>query len=299
MSVSNLDPKILERITRLELKAKAIVEGVMSGTHRSPFKGFSVEFSDHREYVPGDDLRHIDWKVFAKSDNYYIKQYEEETNYRAQILVDASESMAYGEGNQNKWYVAQLIAASLAYLVTSRQDMAGLSVFNKDTAAQLPMGASQSHLLKICTTLETAKPDEGTELLKMLSETASQLTRRGIIIVISDFFSPEDDVVKGLQVLRNKGHEVIALQVMHRDELDFPFKQYTRFEGLEEMGHVLLQPQVLREAYKEEVQAFLETIRKGFRKCGVDYQMMVTDEAIDVSLPRFLSARAMQNKTKR
>lgn len=299
MAVSNLDTKILERITRLELKAKAIVEGVMSGTHRSPFKGFSIEFSDHREYVTGDDLRHIDWKVFAKSDNYYIKQFEEETNFRAQFVVDASESMLYGEGLQNKWQCAQLIAASLAYLVTSRQDMAGLTVFDSENHTHLPMGSSNSHLLKICKTLEGATPKDGTELLNMLYETASLMRRRGIVVVISDFFAPEEEVIKGLQALRNKGHEVIAIHVMHRDELDFPFKQYTKFEGLENLGNVVLQPQVLREAYKVEVNLFLEKLRKGFSKCGVDYHLAVTDEPLDVTLARFLANRQFQNKSKR
>lgn len=299
MAVSNLDPKILERITRLELRAKAIVEGVMTGTHRSPFKGSSIEFSDHREYVVGDDLRHIDWKIFAKSDNYYIKQYEEETNFRAQLLVDASESMLYGEGSENKWNCAQLVAASLAYLVTSSQDMAGLTIFDNEIESQLPMGSSQTHLLKMCALLERAKPAKGTALLKMLHDSASVLRRRGIVIVISDFFSPEEEVIKGLQALRNKGHEVIALQVMHRDELEFPFKQYTKFEGLEGLGNVTLQPQVLREAYKKEVDLFLETIRKGFRKCGVDYHLIVTDESLDVSLAKFLSARHFNSKMKK
>lgn len=291
MSVSNLDPKVIERISRLDLRAKAIVEGIMSGTHRSPFKGFSIEFSDHREYVVGDDLRHIDWKVFAKSDNYYIKQYEEETNYRSQILVDCSESMLYGEGHLNKWYCAQLTAASLAYLITSRQDMAGLTVFDTQSRVMLPMGASQSHLLKICRALEEAKPQQGTALKDLLSESAAKLGRRRVVIVISDFFAPEDEVIKGMQNLRHKGHEVIALQIMHRDELEFPFREYTKFEGLEELGEITLQPQALRLAYQKEVELYLETLRKGFRKCGVDYQLICTDEHLDVALARFLTAR--------
>lgn len=286
-----LDPKVLDRISRLDLKARLIVEGVVSGQHRSPYKGFSIEFADHREYVLGDDLRHLDWKVFAKSDKHYIKQYEEETNFTAQVLLDASESMNYGDGEQNKWRVAQLVAASMSYLITLQQDMAGLTIFDSADRTILPHGSSRNHLGKICTLLEQAKPESGTSMLDALSRAAAQQGRRGVVLVISDFFDEEEEVVKGLQRLRNKGHEVIALQIMHRDEIEFPFREYTKFEGLEALGDLTVQPQSLRKAYQEEVEIFLNRISRGCRKSGVDYQLIVTDEALDAALAKFLAAR--------
>jgi uncharacterized protein (DUF58 family) len=286
-----LDPRILDRISRLDLKAKLIVEGVVSGQHRSPYKGFSIEFSDHREYVIGDDLRHLDWKVFAKSDKHYIKQYEEETNYKAQILVDVSQSMDYGEGFENKWTCAQLLAASMAFLVTSQQDMAGLTIFDTTDRVLLPQGSSQAHLGKFCALLEELTPEKETSILDALLRCASQQNRKGIVIVISDLFAAEEEILKGLLRLRNKGHEVIVFHVLHRDEMEFPFKEYTKFVGLENLGDLTLQPQALRKAYKEEVEKYLNVIRRGCRKSGIDYQLVVTDQALDALLAQFLSVR--------
>ncbi|MGE4159625.1 MAG: DUF58 domain-containing protein [Planctomycetota bacterium] len=293
------DPRSLERISRLELKARRLVEGIVAGQHRSPFKGFSIEFADHREYVAGDDLRYLDWKVFAKSDKHYIKQYEEETNLDLLVVLDASESMKYGEGETSKWEVAKGLCAALAYLVSLQQDMAGLVLAAGSEAVHVPQGSSRAHLHKVLMALDRASPAGTAQPEAMANLAASHLKRRGIVVWVGDFFAPTEELVKGLRRLGHSGHEVMALQVMHRDEIEFPFTDYTRFDGLEATGQITLQPQSLRAAYRKEAEAFVKDTAKAFARHSAEHQLVITDEPLDAALARLLAQRGARNSQRR
>ncbi|MBI4231372.1 MAG: DUF58 domain-containing protein [Planctomycetes bacterium] len=288
-----LDPKVLNKVSRLELRARLIVEGFIAGQHKSPYQGFSVEFASHREYVAGDDIRHIDWKVFGKSDRFYIKQYEEETNFRAHLLLDASESMAYAsQGAMTKLDYGATMTAALAYLIIQQQDAAGLVVFDKDVRAQLPVSSSPAHLRAILSTLAGTKPGEKTKIASTLHAMAEKLSRKGLVVVVSDLFDDPQEILLGLQHLRHKKHEVILFHLMDRDEVDFPFQQLTRFVGLEGIPPILTQPRALRQAYLDEVTRFREALRKGCRGYNIDYVPVTTDQTLDVVLTAYLATRA-------
>ncbi len=287
-----LDPATLNKISRLELRARMIVEGFLTGLHRSPYHGFSVEFAEHREYVAGDDLRYLDWKVFGRSDRFYIKQYEEETNYRCHILLDTSESMAYGSGGVTKFDYGCMIAASLAYLISKQQDAVGLALFQENLARQVQPGASPQHLRQILHELEQAKPSGKTGIGDVLHEIADQVRRKGLILFLSDAFDDLDKVLAGLQHLRHRRHEVLFFHLLDHDELLFPFRDMTRFEGLEGLPELLTSPQALRKNYLAELEAFEAKLRKGCRDNGVDYRRFDTSETLDVALTAYLSARA-------
>ncbi len=287
-----LDPKTLNKLSRLELKARSIVEGFISGLHRSPYHGFSVEFAEHREYVAGDDLRYIDWKVFGRSDRFYIKQYEEETNYRCHLLLDTSESMAYGPGGVSKFEYGSMVAAALAYLISKQQDAVGLALFRENLVKQVPPGSSHQHLLQILHELEHAKPDGKTKLGAVLHEVAEKITRKGIVVVLTDAFDDIENVLDGLQHLRHRRHEVVLFHLLDHDELTFPFRDMTRFEGLEALPELLASPQSLKKAYLEALQDFQAKLRKGCRDYNVDYRLLDTSEPLDVALTTYLTARS-------
>lgn len=287
-----LDPKTLNKLAHLELKARMIVEGVITGLHRSPYHGFSVEFAEHREYVAGDDLRYLDWKVFGRSDRFYIKQYEEETNYRCQLLVDTSASMAFASDGVSKLAYGSMIAAALAYLISKQQDAVGLSLFRDSLLRQVQPGSSPQHLRQLLHELEQAKPDGKTGIGRALHEAADQIKRRGIIIILSDAFDDVEAIVQGLQHLRHRRHEILFFHLMDHAELTFPFRDMTRFEGLEGEGELLTSPQALRKEYLAELEQFMARLRKGCRDSGVDYHLFDTAEPLDVALTTFLSTRA-------
>lgn len=289
-----LDPKVINKISKLEIKARLIVEGFISGQHKSPYHGFSVEFAEHREYVPGDDIRHVDWKVFGKSDRYYIKQYEEETNFRAHLLLDTSESMAYGSGPVSKFEYGCYIAASLAHLIIQQQDAVGLVTFDEKIQKFLPVSSSPAHLKLILSELSaaTAKAGKKTKMGPMLHELAEKVTRKGLVMVISDLFDDPQEILLGLQHLRHRKHEVILFHVLDEHEISFPFDDMTKFEGLEGYEPLICQPRSIRQAYLEEVNKFLEEIKKGCRSYNVDYVQLTTDRPLDVALTAYLATRA-------
>src|SRR5271170_1392402 len=244
-----LKPEILARAEALGLAARQVVEGLRVGDHKSPYRGFSVEFVQHREYVPGDDIRHIDWKSYGRSERYTIKQYEQETDFIAHILVDASRSMLYGEGATNKLEYAKLLAAVLAYTIIHQRDSTSLSVFDNAWRTQLPVSSQPGHVLTILETLESTVPAEKTDIAPLLHDLAQQARRRGLVFLISDCFSNIEPMLDGLRHLRFQGHEVTVFHVLHKDELDFPFKGMVRFEGMEIPRDVLTRPQQIRAAY--------------------------------------------------
>jgi uncharacterized protein (DUF58 family) len=286
-----LDPEVLNAISGLELKARLIVEGFVSGMHRSPFHGFSVEFAEHREYVPGDDVRFVDWKVYAKSDRYYIKQYEEETNLCAWIFVDVSESMDYGTGAMNKIEYARHVAAAMAYLITQQQDAVGLCLFDDRLRTVLPPASSTGHLRVLIHQLEQAETGGQTGLGTAIHQAAERIGRRGIVVIISDLLEKADSILAAVRRLRHDRHEVILFHLLDHDERTFPFERMTRFEGLEEMPDLMADPAALRTQYLAELDQFTRTIRHGCLGNAADFVELDPSTPLDVSLSTYLASR--------
>ena len=286
-----LDPAVLNKITRLDLKARLMVEVFVSGMHKSPYHGFSVEFAEHRQYTPGDDLRHLDWKIFGRTDRLYIKEYELETNLRSHILLDTSESMDYGSEGRQKLETAAFIAASLGYLIVRQQDAVGLATFDKSIQAFIPTGSHLGHLRQILTVLGMAKPQRTSDLGQVLHVLAERIPRRGLILLVSDLFDDADKILKGLQHLRHTKHDVIVFHVLDADETTFPFDRMTLFEGMEEFPKVLCDPKAVRAAYLQELDSFCAKIRKGCVEQKIDYCRITTDQKLDVALSAYLAER--------
>lgn len=286
-----LHPEAIKRISRLDLRARHIVEGFLSGMHRSPYFGQSVEFLQHREYAIGDDLRHVDWKVWARQDRLYIKQYEEDTNMRCTMLVDVSNSMRYGSGALTKYEYACTIAVCLAYLILKQQDAVGCVAFDETVRASVPIKSKRNHLRSVIHCLDVNEPQSKTQLSQVLNYVAETYPRRGMVVVISDFFADLESTLKGLRMLRQRGHDVLTFQVLDDDELDFPFAGPTRFEGLETEQHLNCNPRALRDNYLELMQRFLNDMRHGCAQNAVDYALVRTSDSLDVVLASYLSNR--------
>ena len=293
-----LDAKTLDRIKRLDVRARLVVEGFITGQHRSPYHGFAVEFATHREYAPGDDIRHIDWKVWSKTDRLYIKEYEEETNLKCTILLDASKSMRYGEP-WRKYDYAATAAASLAYLLQQQQDAVGLVTFATNVQKNLPASTHPNHLKLLLHELEQTQPDDKTDVAQVFPELAQQIRRRGMIVLVSDLFLPIPTLAESLQQFRLRRHEVIVFHVMHDDELTFPFQENTLFRGLEEPIQLLAEPRALRRSYLEAIERFLADVRKTCAAAGVDYVLMNTKDPLDAVLGSYLTFRQKIRRTAR
>lgn len=288
-----LDPAVLNKVSGLELQARLVVEGFISGRHESPFKGSSVEFAEHRQYVPGDDIRHLDWKVFAKSDRFYIKEYEEETNLKAYVVVDVSKSMAYaGEGGISKLEYAKFVGASILHLVQRQQDAAALVTFNEGVQEFLPPASSGAHIRNCTKALSQAQPGGDTELGPILHEIADRLRSRSLVVLLSDFFDESGSVLEGLAHMGWRGHDVIAFHVLDHDELHLPFDRMTRFEGLEIDEHLLLDPKALREAYLEEMRSFQTEIKSACLRGRMDYVVLDTSAPLGIALSTYLAQRS-------
>ena len=286
-----MDPKVLNKITRLDLRARHIVEGFIGGMHKSPYHGFSVEFAKHREYAHGDDIKHIDWKVFGRTDRLYIKEYELDTNLRSHILLDTSESMDYGSGKSTKLELASYIAASMAYLILRQQDSVGMFCFDKDVGQMVPTHSSMGHMHSILGTLARSTAKNKTDIATVFHALAERFRSRGLVIIISDLFDGADRILKALQHFRHRRHDVIVFHVMDEYELTFPFQRMTQFDGMEEYPKLLVDPRALRKAYLEEVNSFCDTIRRGCTKQMVDYLRISTDQKLDIELTRYLAGR--------
>ncbi|MEE2707747.1 MAG: DUF58 domain-containing protein [Planctomycetota bacterium] len=286
-----LHPDAVKRISRLELRARHIVEGFLSGMHRSPYFGQSVEFLQHREYVPGDDLRRVDWKVWAKQDRLYVKQFEEDTNVRSTVLVDISASMQYGSGPLNKYEYGCTIAATLAYLLLRQQDSVGCVSFDEDIRIKVPPLSKRNHINSIVQALASDSPKDKTDLYAIFRQVAETYPRRGMMIVISDLLGDREGLVKGLKLLRQRGHDVMVFHVMDDDELDFPFSGPTRFDGLELPDHLNCNPRALRQGYLEALDRFLDHVRRSCAQNTIDYALIRTSQPLDAVLAAYLSNR--------
>jgi uncharacterized protein (DUF58 family) len=286
-----LDPKILARIRSLELEARGMVEGYLAGMHKSPYHGFAVEFAQHREYVPGDDIKHIDWKVYGRSERFYLKQYEQDTNLICWLVVDASESMKYGSGAKTKYEYACLAAASLAFLIVQQSDSAGLATFDSGVREFLRPSGQSSHLREIMTRLAQGPGGERTQVAGTLHELAERIERRGLILLFSDLLDEPEEMITGLKHLRYQRHDLIVFHVLDAAELDFPFQDSTLFRGLERLPDLLTDPRSLRESYLEELEKHLTELKKGCRAQHVDYVPMRTDKNVGVALAAYLARR--------
>ncbi|MDP7266705.1 MAG: DUF58 domain-containing protein [Pirellulales bacterium] len=293
-----LHPEVVARIDRLVLRARHIVEGFLSGIHRSPHFGQSVEFLQHREYVPGDDLRHVDWKVWAKQDRFYVKQFEEDTNLRTTLLVDVSGSMQYGEGPLTKYDYGCTVAASLAYMLLRQQDAVGCVSFDEHVRSKVPTRSKRNHLGAIVKALEVENPRDKTDLYKILRQVAEEYPRRGMMVVISDLLADREGIIRGLKLLRKRGHDVMVFHVMDDDELDFPFNGATRFEGLEDTQVINCNPRSLRDGYLNALQDFLSEMRRGCTSNMCDYDLIRTSQPLSAVLAAFLSNRLAMHHRK-
>ena len=286
------DPKVLAGISNLALRARWVVEGLMSGVHRSRAKGFSVEFEEHREYSPGDEIRRIDWKAFGKFDRYFIKEYEDETNLRAYLVLDASASMNYASDGISKFDYACTLTASLAYLILKQQDSAGLVTFSDRIEAFIPPRAKRDYLTQILHALENRGPGGDTNVGKILEEIAGQVKRRGLIVLISDLLDDADAILKGLRHFRFKGNDVIVFHLLDQAELDLPFEGNILFEDLEAANlQVIADPRAIRSTYQQVVQEFIGNIRKQCHDSAIDYQIISTATPLDRALASYLSWR--------
>ena len=291
-----LQSDILSRAEALGLAARRVVEGLRVGDHKSPYRGFSVEFVQHREYVPGDDIRHIDWKGYGRSERYTIKQYEQETNFIGHLLVDSSNSMRYGEGAQNKLEYAKLLAASLAYTIIKQRDSVTLRMFDDRWRAELPASGSMGHINAVCKTLEEAGAADKTRIAPLLERFVEQVGRKGLVFLISDCFDDVDDLIKGLRQLRFRGHEVTLFHILHRDEIDFPLEGNVRFINLEGADQLMARPHLLKPAYLRVVNAYLEKLQRACDGCRVEYVRMPTDRPVSAALGQYLVRRLQMGK---
>jgi uncharacterized protein (DUF58 family) len=297
-----LDPRTLARVGSLDLRARLIVEGLMTGMHRSPYQGISVEFAHHRPYVAGDDIRHVDWKVFGKTDKIYLKQYLEETNLHLICVVDASESMGYGSVTAKtgevwtKYDHATAIAAALSYMAIQQQDSVGLAIFDQQLARYFKPSNSPAQWKMVVNELTLVPKWNKTNTGKILDQIAEKLHHRSLIVLLSDFFDDAENIKKGLRHLRYKKHEVMAFQILDPSEIEFPFEETTLFKGMEELGEMLTEPRALRDGYIEQMNAHTAALQKLCRGMLIDFVRMNSGEPLDTALSGFLATRAASMK---
>jgi len=286
------EPDRVAKLRNLSLLARQAVEGFISGLHRSPHKGFSVEFSEHREYSPGDDLRHLDWVAWGRSDRYYIKQYEQETNLRAYILLDVSASMNYRlSGGQTKFAYGCFLAACLAYLMCRQQDVVGMIAFDEDVRFHLPPGSTPSHLDRVFKHLEATRPGRKTAIGPTFHKLAQSIAKRGLVVIISDLYDEPSEILKALQHFVFKKHQVILFHVMDPAELEFPFRKILSFVDMETQDRLQVDPRTVRDAYLKEVGAFIEMYRKECSDRKIEYSLTPTSTPYDRMLLDYLARR--------
>jgi uncharacterized protein (DUF58 family) len=287
------DPQIIGAVTRLEFHAREVVEGVISGLHKSPYHGFSVEFAQHREYTPGDEIRYIDWKVAARSDRYYVKEFEEETNLKAFLLVDTSESMRY-QGHRKKYSkleYASIMAAAFSSILMQQRDAAGLVLFNDGVQRYVPPRATASHFTQMLEELVAAESKPKTDLAPTFHYMAEQIKRRGLVVVLSDLFGDIEDVTAGLRHFRHRKHEVVVFHILDEDETTFPFDDLTKFEGLELEPEVLVDPRGIRAEYLNQFNIFCAELERRCREIQVDVVRAVTTQDPADALAKYLASR--------
>lgn len=289
--VHYLKPEMLHQLDDLEMIAREVVEGLRVGSHRSPLRGFSTEFSHHRQYAPGDAIRDIDWRVYGRTSRYYTKLYEAETNYDCTILIDGSASMKYGSATVSKLEYAKYLAASLAYVVLKQRDSVGLSVFDSEVRAYLPPRSSMNLLVQLDSLLREIKSEPRTTIAKQLHDIALMMKRRSVVVVISDFFADVNDIMSGLDHLRHDGHNVIVLHTLDPYELSFPFKGTWQFDGLEQEEPLTTQGERIREDYLRQFNRYREAFQSACGGSGIEYALVETSRPLDGVLSEFFHQR--------
>ncbi|HEX2455859.1 MAG TPA: DUF58 domain-containing protein [Vicinamibacterales bacterium] len=288
-----LDPAIIARLGTMELKARTVVEGFLSGLHRSPYKGFSVEFAEYRQYLPGDDLSTLDWKVFARSDRHYVKKFEEETNLECHLLLDISASMAYrGAAPMSKMEYASVLAASLAFLMNRQRDATGLIAFDEKIVFRLPAAARPGHLHALLLALEQMKAGQRSDVGRPLHQLAEALLKRSLVVILSDLLHDPEAIVKGLRHLKFRGTDVIVFQVLDPHELTFPFRGASRFRDVESAEEVTAEPSHIRAGYLRELAGLTLRYDRELRGSGIDYVQLDTSQPLDFALLAYLAARS-------
>jgi len=286
-----LDPKILSKIKGMELRARLVVEGTLVGLHKSPHHGFSVEFTSHRPYMPGDEIRRIDWKVYGRTDRYYLKQFEEETNLRAYIILDGSKSMSYKSNTISKFEYASYLAASLAYLLVNQKDAVSLTIFDKIIRSYIPPSTTRANLSLVFDTLDNAKPQGETSMSTVLEELSAKIKRRGLIILLSDLFDDEDRVIHALRSFRAKKNEVLVFHILDEQELKFNFEENVVARDLETNEELPISPKDLRNAYLLEIENFINTYKRELHSSRIDYLLISTSSPLEKSLTTYLAKR--------
>lgn len=287
-----LDPATVGKLQNLELKARLIVEGYIAGLHRSPYHGFSVEFAEYRPYMPGDGIKTIDWKVYAKTDRTYVKVFEEETNLIANLLLDKSGSMGFPVGGTTKLEYGGMLAASLTYLMVRQQDAVGLCVFDDTVRRLIPHRSVRKQLFQILQTLESVEPGAKTSISPALHEMAERMNRRGLVVLISDLMDDPEKVLMGLKHFRHRQHEVIVFHVLDPREMDVDYKEAVEFEDMETGQKLRVEPAFLRDQFKRDVRAWIDKLERGCRNHQIDYHLLSTETPFDVALTAFLGKRA-------
>jgi uncharacterized protein (DUF58 family) len=286
-----LDPAIIARLGTIDLKARTIVEGFLTGLHRSPYKGFSVEFAEYRSYLPGDDLATLDWKVFARSDKHFVKKYEEETNLTCHMLIDVSRSMGYASGEVTKLQYASFLAGALAYLMHRQRDSFGLIAFDESISALMPASARSGHLRAVLLALERLQLGAGTNVAKPLNDLAAAVRKRGMVVLISDLLDEPAQVLEGLKHFRYRGTDVIVFHILDPYELKFPFEQAARFRDMETNEEVMAVPGAIRDDYVERMQGLIAFYRRELQLSGIDYCLLDTSQPLELGLMSYLMTR--------
>lgn len=286
-----LDPQTISQAESLGLQARFIVEGYMAGEHKSPYRGFAIEFTQHREYVAGDDVRHVDWKILGRTDRLYLKQYEQETNYVAHVLLDGSESMKYGSGSLSKLQYGKVMAACLSYLILHQRDAVSVSIFDQSVREHVPRTGNLSSIHNIMGVLSAFAPKAQTNIATILHDMAQQIRRKGLVILISDLFDDEQKILDGIQHLRFAGHEVVVFHTLDGFELEFPFQGMVEFEGLEGIDPILTRPRDIKKSYLREIEAFRQRIREGCERNNVHYVLVNTAHALHEVMSGYLAFR--------
>jgi len=286
-----LDPATVGKLQNMELKARLIVEGYIAGLHRSPYHGFSVEFAEYRPYMQGDSIKSIDWKVYAKTDRTYVKVFEEETNLIANVLLDKSGSMGFPEGGVTKLDYGCMLAASLTYLMNRQQDAVGLCLFDEKVQRLIPHRSVRKQMFQVLHTLEGTTPGAKTSISPALHEMAERMSRRGLVVLISDLMDDPEKIMMGLKHFRHKGHEVIVFHTLDPREMDIDYKEAVEFEDMETGEKLRVEPQFLREQFKKDIRNWADKLERGCRNAQIDYHLLRTDTPFDVALTAYLGKR--------
>ena len=290
-----LSNESISKLDNLQIKAKKVVEGFMVGLHKSPYHGFSVEFSDHRSYGPGDEVRHIDWKLWAKTDRFFVKRYEEETNLKAHIIIDQSASMGYSSHTMSKLEYSKILGASFSYMLIKNQDAVGLYMFNSKIKKSIPPRSTKSHLNLILTEMSKIESESQTNIARALHECADKTHKKGLVILISDLMDSPEEILKGLKHLLYKGHEVLVFHILDPREINFDFKERVRFRDMESGDEIITDPRQLKKSYQAQFHKFMDFYKQNCGKNKIDYISISTDQSLDTALTEYLVKRQKLN----